>query len=226
MDNPLTLWERRQAPLTMSNFVPLGVPIRLFFPLYLKEKNNYAVYVEYMPTFPGLFRSLDVTAFPLSVFVSGLVVLCSLISTWVHLGIGCWNMIVSTIGGCQFLMPHTALMSLTPSVRLSWQWITGSILTHIFPLWGERGSRREPWLNSDTIKMETENCLALGVAWDQTWIASVGCLTAETPPVWIGETSVLKLTYRWSPGAWASKVKGKSVCQFPQSLDRALSLSF
>lgn len=131
-----------------------------------------------MTTAPGLFRSLNVTAFPLSVFVSGPIVLCSLNSTWIHSGIRCWNMIVSTIEGCQF---SNALMSFTPSARLSWQWKTGSILAYIFPLWGKRGSRRKPWLNCDTIKMETDCCFALGAAWDQTWVTPVVSLTDKTP---------------------------------------------
>lgn len=172
---------KKTNPSDYTQFCTIRCSYQALFPTSSEAKNNYAAYVEYMPTFPGLFRSLNATAFPLSVFVSGLIVLCSLISTWVHSGIGCWNMIVSTIAGCRFLMPHTALMSFTPSARPSWQWKTGSILAHIFPLWGERGSRREPWLNSDTIKMETESCLALGVAWDQTRVTSVSCLAAETP---------------------------------------------
>lgn len=179
---------KKTNPSDYEQFCTIRCSYRALFPSSSEAKNNYTAYVEYVPTFLGLFRSLNVTAFPLSGFVSGLIVLCSLISTWVHSGIGCWNMIVSTIGGCRFLMPHTALMSFTPSVRLSWQWKTGSILAHIFPLWGERGSRREPWLNSDTIKMETESCLALGAAWDQTWVTPVGCLAAEIP----------RLDWRWT----------------------------
>lgn len=114
-------------------------------------------------------------SFPLSVFVSGLIVLCRPISTWAHSAIGCWNMIVSITGGCHFLTPHAALMSFTLCVGLSWQWKTGSILAHIFPLWGERGNRREPWLNGDTVKVETECCLAHSAVWGPAGVTPAGC---------------------------------------------------
>ena len=166
---------KKTNPSDYKQFCGIRCSYHALFPTSSEAKNNYAAYVEYMPTFPGLFKSLNETVFPFSVFVSGLIVLCSLISTWAHSGMGCWNTIVSTIAGCRFLMPHTALMSFTLSARLSWQWKTGSILAHFVPLWGEGGSRCEPWLNSDTIKMETESCLALGALWDQTWGTPAGC---------------------------------------------------
>ncbi|EOB06513.1 hypothetical protein Anapl_03671 [Anas platyrhynchos] len=46
--------------------------------------------------------------------------------------------------------------------------------TH-FPLWGKRGSRRKLWLNTDTIKVETERCLALGAACDPAGVSLAGC---------------------------------------------------
>lgn len=131
---PIPSYYRKETPQTISNFVLLGVPLRLFF-YFVWSREQLPRLCQIHACFPCLFRSPNVASFPLSVFVSGLIVLCRPISTWVHSAIGCWNMIVSTTGDCHFLMPHAALMSFTPSVRLSWQWKTGSILAHIFPLW-------------------------------------------------------------------------------------------
>lgn len=169
-----------------------------------------------MPTSPSLFRSLNATSFWLSGFVSGLIVLCSLISTQVHPGTGCWNMIISTIGDCRFLMPHTTLISLTPSMQQNWQWKTGNILPHIFPL----GVRKEADMSLSStetqLKWKMESCLAFSAAWDQTWVTPVSCFAAKKPSLIgdIWETSILKLTSVWSPWAWASKVKGKSFYRF------------
>lgn len=81
MDNPFILWERRQTPLTIRNFAPSGAPFWALLPTLSEAKDNYTVCVEQMPSSPGLFSLLNVAAFPLSGFVSGLIVLCSLIST-------------------------------------------------------------------------------------------------------------------------------------------------
>lgn len=46
--------------------------------------------------------------------------------------------------------------------------------TH-FPFVGERGNRREPWLNGDTIKVETECCLAHSAVWGPARVTPEGC---------------------------------------------------
>lgn len=75
--------------------------------------------------------------------------------------------------------------------------------TH-FPLWGKRGSRRKLWLNTDTIKVETERCLALGAACDPAGVSLAGCRDPQFGGLW--ETSTLKHTCAWPPGAWAKEV--------------------
>lgn len=98
--------------------------------------------------------------------------------------------------------------------------------TH-FPFVG--WERKQTWAlaNTDTIKMETESCLALGAVWDEPWVTPLGCVPAKTPGLdWRHGTSTLKCTYRWSPGAWGRKGKGKSVSPSPQNLDQAVSFPF
>lgn len=52
--------------------------------------------------------------------------------------------------------------------------------TH-FPFVG--WERKQTWAlaNTDTIKMETESCLALGAVWDEPWVTPLGCVPAKTP---------------------------------------------
>lgn len=219
---------KKANPSEYKQFCTIRCSIWAVLPALSEAKHNYTICVEHIPSSPLFVQTVECGCLPSFRFC--LWTDCALQLDF-HLSplrtrmlkhdcFHSWRLLG--------LVPHAALMSFTPSTRPSWQWKTGSILAHIFPLWGERGSRREPWLTLTQLKWKQRAALP-SVQCEMNPGSPLWAVSLPRPLSWIGDvrgTSTLKFTYKWPPGAWGSKVKGKSVSPSPQNLDQTLSLPF